>query len=134
MNFLPLLFGLTALILYGVTAFLLLHARRRRSHCVPCIGTILRFEEEHPFHVPGKPHHRRLVPILTYTVDGRVYETRANYYSTGMRVGMQRKLLCDREDPSKAVTSGGGQVAYAITGGLAVFFTLMAAILAAVLP
>ncbi len=134
MNFLPLLFGLIALILYGATALLLLHAKRLRSHCIPCMGTILRLEEELPIRVPSKSHHRRLVPILTYMVDGRVYETRANYYATGMRVGMQLKLLCDREDPSKAVTSGGGRVACAITGGLAVFFTLMAAVLAAALP
>lgn len=128
------LFALTALCLYGVTLMLLIRAKRTRSRCFPCMGTIIRFEEDWNTHVPGEHHRRRLTPIVAYMVDGRVYETKSNYYATGMRVGQQLKLLCDREDPSKATTSGGVRLAALVTGGLAVFFTVFTALLALVLP
>lgn len=128
------LFALAAICLYAVTLILLRRAKRIRSRCSTCTGTIIRFEKDWDTHMTRDHHGPRITPILTYMVDGRVYETKADYYATNMRVGNQLELLYDPADPSKATTSRGGRLAALITGGLAVFFTCFVALMALALP
>lgn len=59
---------------------------------------------------------------VSYTVDGQQYETKLNYYTTGMHVGDTIEIYVDPENPSK-IKAGTvlGDVIFMLVGGVFAF-------------
>lgn len=110
---------LVPVILFTVTACLILNYFHKKRHYIECTGVITDFyETSSSIHVdPGET--KAISPIVSYSVNGRPYEFIGNYYCTSMKVGDQLTVLYHETDTSKATIKTGTYVGPLITGILA---------------
>lgn len=120
---LVLLFIIVDVILYMITAFLLMNVRSKHKNYVECTGTIIDFHLSKP-EMPGSHYSKEISPIVSYEVNGNKYEFIGKFYSTNMKVGKKVKVFYHKEDYSKASMKGFVYFAPLITGGIAIVFMI----------
>ena len=119
-----------SIILLVVTVLLITKGRKKINLCTECIGTIVGF---HITEVATMQHELGTKsPVVSYVVNGQVYEFVGNFYSTNMKVGQEVKVLYNKVEVHKASIKTSTYFAPIITGILTACFVLADVILAIV--
>ena len=112
------------IILYIITAWLIVNSRRKLKNSQAHIGTIVRLEPRSTSAGADTGHHHTVYcPIISYTVDGQTYEFVADYFSSSMKVGKDVRIRYSTEDPSKATVEARLYVVPVVVGSFAVCCT-----------
>lgn len=111
------------IILYLITAWLIVNSRRKLKSSQVHIGTIMRLEPRSTSVGADIGHRTVYCPIISYTVDGQTYEFVADYFSSSMKVGKDVRIRYSTEDPSKATVEARLYVVPVVVGSFAVCCT-----------
>lgn len=112
------------IVLYIITARLIVNSRRKMKNSQAHIGTIVRLEPRFIRAGTDSGRHRTVYcPIISYTVDGQTYEFVADYFSSSMKVGKDVRIRYSTEAPSKATVEARLYVAPVVVGTFAVCCT-----------
>lgn len=122
---LRLIFPVVTVIMLIITVILSVNAGKKLQHRAECTGTIIGFYKDTTAMMRNDYETYRISPIVSYTVNGKTYEFKGNYYDTSMKEGKQVTLLYDLEDPSKATIKTGVWLAPVITGAVALMFAIL---------
>ena len=117
-----------SIILFVITAILVLNGTNKNAYYHECSGTIIRFFENSSEGMVDSYENVAISLVVEYEVNEKRYKLIRNYYYTTMRIGQKFRGLYSENDPSKASIKNGIFFAPIITGTLATVFLIPAII------
>ena len=98
LKILPTIFGLIglALVVAALVASFVAYTNPARRHGVPTTAVITGFSRARDV----------TRTYIQYTFEGQVFDAHLGYFSTGMRIGDQRQILVNPNDPTHLVSAG----------------------------
>lgn len=122
---LRIVFPVVAVIMVIITVILAINGSKKLQNRAECTGTIVGFYKDTTAMMRNDYETYRISPIVSYTVNGKTYEIKGNYYDTTMKEGKQVTLLYELDDPAKATIKTGVWLGPVITGGIALLFIIL---------
>lgn len=122
---LRIVFPIVTVIMLVITVILGINGAKKLQHRAECTGTIVGFYKDTTAMMRNDYETYRISPIISYTVNGKTYEIKGNYYDTTMKEGKQVTLLYELDDPAKATIKTGVWLGPVITGAIALLFAIL---------
>ncbi len=122
------LFRVVSIILLIITLFLVVHDVIKYHDANECQGTIVDFYGKSVENISDNDDGESISPVVLYEVNGKKYKLIAHYYSSNMEIGQQVDVLYDEDNHAKATLKAGLYFTPLLTGGMSLFFGLLAAL------
>ena len=118
LKIISIVFCLVGIVFTAIGGLTLKSTRERMETFIPVTAEITDFDRDD-------------YPYISYTVDGKTYETRLGYSSTTMRLGQKIEIAYDPENPYEVIKTGaGGYLLPIIFGGMGILFVLIGILVA----
>ena len=114
------LYPIIPCILITVTLLLSYNAYEKIKNYISTDGEIIDFYKSTSEMAISNEATYSVSPVIMYTVNGREYKFKGNFYSASMKKGDKTEIMYNKENPEKAVIKKGLYFAPLITGILGV--------------